>query len=169
MKVPGENLSEFPGVLTAYFSWSGSSEKTAFMIQADKKTDLFHIETSKKYPKSYAMAVAISRKEKTLRQRPELVEKPKNMDRYRKIVLVYPCWWYTCPMAVFSFLDSFETANKELYPICLNGGSGLGTSRKDLIKLYPNAMIKEGLAISGTLAGSAQARKDILEYLKDFQ
>lgn len=153
-------------ILTAYFSWSGCSEKTAEMIKIDKKTDLFHIVTVKKYPEAYGMTVAVSGKEKTLKQRPELFVKPNNMEQYEKVVLVYPCWWYTCPMPVFTFLDSFKIDGKEIFPICHNEGSGLGTSIKDLKRLYPNAVINEGLAISGNMAGSAQAWKDISEYLK---
>lgn len=46
--------------------------------------------------------------EKRQNARPELTEVVDNMDAYDVIYLGYPNWWGTFPMAVFTFLESYD-------------------------------------------------------------
>lgn len=68
-------------------------------------------------------------------------------------------------MAVASFLEEYDFTNKTILHICTNGGSGMGTSEKDLSALLPNAQVKGGLAISG---GSVEnSENEVTQWLKD--
>jgi len=71
------------------------------------------------------------------------------MDRYDTIILGYPNWWGTFPMAVFTFLEEYEFAGKTIPPFCTHEGSGLGGSERDIRKLCPGAKVLPGLAIRG--------------------
>jgi flavodoxin len=53
------------------------------------------------------------------------------------------------PMAVFTFLESYDFSGKTIIPYCTHEGSGLGQSVKDIKKLCPNSRVLDGLAIKG--------------------
>jgi flavodoxin len=86
------------------------------------------------------------------------------MGSYDLIYLGYPNWWGTMPMAVFTFLESYDFSEKTMIPYCTHEGSGMGSSERDIKKLCPNAKMLSGLAIRG---GSVdRADKDIANWLK---
>lgn len=39
------------------------------------------------------------------------------MEQYDKIILCYSIWWHTAPMAVGTFLESYDLTGKTIYPI----------------------------------------------------
>lgn len=80
------------------------------------------------------------------------------MEGVDKIVLGYPNWWGTMPMAVKTFLDSVDLAGVTIAPLCTNEGSGLGGSVGDLKWSYPAAIVTAGLSITGTSAASSTAK-----------
>ncbi len=134
----------------------GNTEVVAQMIQKQTGGDLFHIETVKAYPKDYTETTEVAKNELRAKARPELKNKVENFGAYDVIFLGYPNWWGTPPMAVFTFLESYDFSGKTIVPFCTHEGSGLGHSEKDIAKSCPKATISEGLAIHGTNAGSAE-------------
>lgn len=153
--------------LIAYFSWSGNSEYIANLLKDELKADVFHIETVKKYSSSYAVAVAQVGKERLAKEKIELLNKLENVSDYKKIILIYPAWWFTCPLAVFSFLESIDTTDKIIYPICNHNGSGLGKSIEDIKKICPKSEIKEGFAIKKPDVKKTEIFSAVLEYVKN--
>ena len=89
--------------------------------------------------------------------RPALRSIP-DVSSYDTIILAYPNYWGTAPMAVFTFLESAELSGKTIYPLCTNEGSGLGRSVSD-IKKYADT--GEGLSISGSKVKSAKPQIEI--------
>jgi multimeric flavodoxin WrbA len=77
------------------------------------------------------------------------------MDGVDKLVLGYPNWWGTVPMAVKTFLDAVDLSGVTIAPLCTNEGSGLGGSVGDLRRSYPAARVVEGLSVRGTDAASS--------------
>ena len=65
----------------------------------------------------------------------ELTEMVAEMGSYDVICLGYPDWWGTMPMAVLTFLDSYDFSGKTIVPYCTHEGSGLGSSERDIKKL----------------------------------
>ena len=142
----------------------GNTEVIAKKIQAMTGSDLFEIETVKAYPTDYTETTAVAMDEKKKNARPELTETVDNMDLYDVIYLGYPNWWGTFPMAVFTFLESYDFSGKTIIPFCTNEGSGLGNSERDIKNLCPNANVKPGLAIRG---GSVKnADNEISDWIK---
>ena len=93
--------------------------------------------------------------------RPALKKIPDVSD-YDTIILAYPNYWGTMPMAAFTFLESADLSGKTIYPLCTNEGSGLGKSISD-IKKYAN--VGEGLSLTGS--GVKQAKPIIEKWLKN--
>jgi flavodoxin len=106
----------------------------------------------------------VAQREKRENARPELTEKVVDIDSYDTIILGYPNWWGTIPMAICTFLESYDFSGKIIAPYCTNEGSGMGSSERDIKKLCPNSKILAGLAIRG---GSVdRADKDLANWLK---
>ena len=167
-----------PKSLSAYFSRKGNNyvggsivnlpvgntEVIAKKIQALTGSDLFQIETVKAYPVDYTETTKVSQDELRANARPELTETVADMDAYDLIYLGYPNWWGTMPMAVYTFLDSYDFSGKTIVPYCTHEGSGLGSSERDIKKLCPTAKVLSGLAIKGSTVGRAD--NDVAKWLK---
>ena len=89
---------------------------------------------------------------------------PESMDDYDTVVLAYPNYWGTMPMAVFTFLEQFDFSGKTILPLCTNEGSGMGSSERDIKKTCPGAEVKRGLAITGSAA--AGSKNSVERWLK---
>jgi len=137
-------------VLVVYFSHSGNTKVVAEKISSILDGDIFEIVTVEKYPVKYNLVVNQAKKEIEDQIKPVLLNRLVNFYEYDTIVIGYPMWWYTCPMAVFTFLESYDFSGKVILPFCTHEGSALSTSVEDIKKVIPNAIVKEGLAIRGS-------------------
>ena len=133
----------------------GNTEVIAKKIQELTGSDMFQIKTVKSYPNDYTETTNVARKELSENARPELAETIDDIDSYDVIYLGYPNWWGTMPMAVCTFLDSYDFSGKTIVPYCTHEGSGLGSSERDIKKLCPTAKVLSGLAIKGSTVGRA--------------
>jgi flavodoxin len=133
----------------------GNTEVVARQIQETTGGDLFEIETIKQYPLDYYEATEVSKQELYDAIRPELATSVKDMSSYDVLYLGYPNWWGTMPMAVWTFLESYDFTGKTIIPFCTHEGSGLGNSERDIKRLCPSALVKKGLAIRGSSVKNA--------------
>ena len=122
------------------------------MIQADS----FKIEMKNPYSPVYMTCIDQARKDLREKVRPELVSIPESIDDYDTVVLAYPNYWGTVPMAVVTFLEHFDFTGKTILPLCTNEGSGMGGSERDIRKYAPGAQIKKGLSIIGSEAENSK-------------
>ena len=142
----------------------GNTEVIATKIQKITGSDLFEIFTVKSYPVDYAETTHVAMDEKRQNARPELTSVVDNMDSYNVIYLGYPNWWSTFPMALFTFLESYDFSGKTIIPFCTHEGSGLGNSERDIKILCPNAKVLSGLAIQGGSVGRSD--NEIKDWIK---
>jgi len=133
----------------------GNTEIIAKKIQKMTGGDLFEIDTVKPYPKDYNETTEVAMTEKRANARPNLTKSVKNMVQYEVIYLGYPNWWNTFPMAVFTFLESYDFSEKKIIPFCTHEGSGMGQSENDIRKLCPSAVLEKSTAIKGSSVNSA--------------
>ncbi|HSP47199.1 MAG TPA: flavodoxin, partial [Clostridiaceae bacterium] len=124
----------------------------------------FEIETVKSYPEDYTETTKVAEKELEVKARPELTGTVADMDKYDVIYLGYPNWWGTMPMAVYTFLESYDLSGKTIIPFCTHEGSGMGSSEWEIKKLCRNSKVLPGLAIQGSKV--ARADKEIQDWLK---
>ena len=92
----------------------GNTEVVANMIQKITGGVLFHIESDTAYPNEYQEATEVAKNELRAKARPKLTRQVENMGTYDVIFLGYPNWWGTMPMAVFTFLDSYDFSGKTI-------------------------------------------------------
>ncbi|MDP4227549.1 MAG: flavodoxin [Bacteroidota bacterium] len=145
----------------------GNTEVVAKKIQKLTGSDMFQIKTVEVYPEDYMEATNVAQEELVGNARPELTGTVKDMDSYDVIYLGYPNWWGTMPMAVCTFLESYDFSGKTIIPYCTHEGSGLGRSERDIKKLCPNAKVLSGLAIRGDSVSSADKMLELWLKKKD--
>ncbi len=142
----------------------GNTEVAAATIQKLTGGDLFKIDTVASYPADYHECTEVAKDELRTAARPELVANA-DVTEYDVIILGYPNWWGTMPMAVCTFLEGADCIGKTIAPFCTHEGSGMGRSEKDIRKFCPGAKILNGLAIRGSDTDHAESQ--IAGWLKD--
>lgn len=143
---------------------AGNTEVVAGKIQKLTGGDMFYIETVKSYPTDYHETTQVAKRELNENARPAIKGKVANMQDYDVIYLGYPNWWGTMPMAVMTFLESYDFSGKVIIPFCTHEGSRLGSSVQDIKKACPKAIIKQGLAIRGSDVTNSD--KQVAEWVK---
>ena len=133
----------------------GNTEVIAHKIQDLVAGDLFYIDTKQPYPEDYTEATHIAKEELNNGARPTLTAVVDNMEQYDTIFLGYPNWWGTFPMAVFTFLESYDFSGKTIIPFCTHEGGGLGKSEQDITKLCPNSEMRKAFDIQGSKVKNA--------------
>jgi flavodoxin len=150
-------------ILIAYFSRTGNTEVIANQIRESIGGTVFRIATVDPYPQDYDAVVNVAKREQKNGFRPKLSNPVANMEPYGVVFIGYPNWWSTMPMAVFSFLETYDFSGKNIVPFCTHGGSGLGRSMDDLREICPRSVILDGLAIRGE--NVTAAKKDVGAWL----
>ena len=121
------------------------------------RADSFKIEMKTPYSPVYMTCIDEAKKDLRSGARPELVSIPDSLDEYDTVLLAYPNYWGTMPMAVRTFLDHFDFTGKTVLPLCTNEGSGMGSSERDLKKMLAGAEVRRGLSVTGSRAASSGA------------
>ena len=135
-------------ILVAYFSHTQTTKKVALEIHQRVGGDIFKIETVQAYPAEHRETVDFAEKERDSNARPALKAKVENMESYDVIFLGYPIWWYTLPMSLFTFLESYDLSGKTIIPFSTHGGSRMSGTEEVIRKLQPEARVSAGLAVS---------------------
>ena len=143
----------------------GNTEKVANLIAETIGGNLFKIEQKVPYSPHYKRCTEQALAHKKANVRPELVKLPENLDRYDEIYLGYPNYWGDLPMAVYTFLDTFDWMGKTIYPFCTHEGSGLSGTERKIAAACQGANVKKGLAIYGSSAD--QSGEVVRQWLKE--
>lgn len=133
----------------------GNTEFLARRLAEMTGGTLFHIDTVKPYPIDYHETTKQAMTELQADFRPELTDKVGKMEEFDTVVLGYPNWWGTMPMAVHTFLEQYDFSGKRIIPFCTHEGSGAGHSEKDIQRLCPSAECLPCQAIRGSAVRSA--------------
>ena len=189
-KIDAINISNTQNkILIAYFTWSdntvvenpnsidvdaetsasvlspGNAELIANWIAEETGGDLFSIKTQNKYSSDYDECLNQARKERDNNERPALVGRVNNIDDYDVIFLGFPNWWYTCPMAVFTFIESYDLSGKTIIPFCTHGTGGLSRTIRDLKNLLPdNCEVLEPIGVYRPEVKNSKSR--VLDWLR---
>lgn len=133
--------------LVAYFSKSGKTKVLADKIAEAIGADIFEIKTVKEYPQNYFKTINEARKEFAAKEYPELVGSV-DISEYDKILIGFPVWMATCPMAVMSFLKQHDFSGKDIYPFCTSSMTGCKKGTQDIAKACPNATVHYGVRVN---------------------
>ena len=167
-------------ILVAYFSHAGENYNVgviekgnthiiADMIAEETGADLFEIATVNPYPDTYDECRDVAMQEQNDNARPEIIGPPANLDQYNTIFIGYPIWWGNLPMAVYTFLESYDFSGKTVIPFCTHEGSGLSGTKSSIEKTCSGATVLDGLAVRGSMAQNEQdsARESVTKWLSD--
>ena len=137
----------------------GNTEIVADMIIEKIGADRYKVEPKvDNYPKdSYKRLTEIASKELHDNARPEIKDIIFDISKYDTIFVGAPVWWGDFPMIMYTLFEKVDMNGKTIVPFSTHGGSGLSGFDSKLKRLYPNATITKGLAITGT---DAQNKKD---------
>lgn len=165
-------------ILIAYFSKAGqnfsqgkiveltvgNTKAAAEMMAEMTGGSLLEIRPVVPYPKDYRECGKQAFQELRENARPQLEGLPDSIGLYSDILLGYPNWCGTMPMAVWTFLEKYSFEGKRILPFCTHEGSGVSRSLSDLKKLCPGARLLPALAIEGHKVGESEEL--IREHLK---
>ena len=143
--------------LIAYFSWSGNTEQVARIIQQETDGDLFEIAPAAPYTDDYNELLDIARQEQADTARPELAGRVENWDQYDTVFVGYPNWWSDAPMAVYTFVESYDWSGKTLVPFNTSASGGFGSSLSGLEESAAGASILDGISFTERTLGDAQS------------
>ena len=135
----------------------GNTEIVCGIISELIEADTFKIEMKQPYSAQYMTCIDEAKKDLKENARPELVSMPDSINQYDTIILAYPNYWGTIPMAVATFLEAYDFTGKTILPLCTNEGSGMGSSESDVKKYANGASLKKGLSITGSQAANSKA------------
>ena len=171
-------------ILVAYFSWAenakqddidamtspsvkepGNVAQLATWVSGATGGDLFSIQVKEPYPADWDGCLERANQEKKDNTNPVLRNTVENIDEYDAIYLGYPNWWYSCPMALFSFFDGNDLSGKQVYLFCSHGTGGLAGSVKDISAAIPDAKISDNV-FDVYEEDAASAKDEIVEWIK---
>ena len=141
---------------------TGNTETAAQFIHELTDAPLFKLEPVKPYSLDYTECTKEAQQELRSQARPAVKALP-DISSYDVIYLGYPNWWGTCPMCVFTFIESQNWTGKTVKPFCTHEGSGMGHSESDLKKACAGADVKKGIAIHG--ADVSKSRSSIENWI----
>ena len=79
---------------------------------------------------------------------PELLYDMDPID-FKSVILVYPNWFGSCPMPMFTYLSHHSFEGKKVIPVCVHDGKGIGQTEKHLKAALPGARLMKGISIPG--------------------
>ena len=129
----------------------------AQIIQQETGGDLFEIAPATAYTDDYNELLDIAQQEQSDNARPELAGQVENWEQYDTIFVGYPNWWSDAPMAVYTFVESYDWSGKTLVPFNTSASGGFGRSLSGLEESAAGASILDGIFFTERTLGDAQS------------
>lgn len=148
----GNNGSSYFGgkkVLVAYFSWGGTTQRMAQQIQDITGADMFRIEPVTPYPAEYTPCTEVAREEKDNNARPAIAGTVENWDDYDVVFIGCPVWWWTTPMIIHTFCESYGFQGKTVVPFCTYASTYRDETLAEIVNSTPDAAHLSGEGLTG--------------------
>ena len=165
-------------ILVAFFSMSGETYNVGFVQDGNTKLlanciaglvrgDLFQIIGNNKYPDGHMDRINQASTEMAQNLRPKLIYNVNNFGQYNTVFIGYPIWWGKPPMAVFTFLESYDFTNKKVYLFCTHEGRGSSGTFSLIKNKLPTAHVStDGLEMFGSQARTPSAKNEVQNWLR---
>ena len=153
---------EKSNILIAYFTWAenthvddpesvdvdattsasvlmpGNVGLLAQWIEEETGGDKFSIITEEPYSSDYDTCLNRAIEEHDDNARPAIQGNIKNMGDYDIVFLGFPNWWYSCPMAILTFIEKYDLSGKTIIPFCSHGTGGFAASLRNIGNVLPD-------------------------------
>lgn len=147
-----EPAGEAPRILIAYFTWAENTQVAdpssveedavtsasvllpgnvglmAQWIKEETGGDTFSILTAEPYSSDYDECLDRAIREHDDGLYPALTAKVENIEDYDIVFLGFPNWWYSCPMAILTFIRENDLSGKTIIPFASHGTGGFTAS-----------------------------------------
>lgn len=152
-------------ILVAYFSFGGVTKRVAeYMVEAGAEAT-YRIEA--KNPYSEGDILAANPKARACLEnadpkcRPEISSPNVDIAPYDMIVVGYPNWFLNAPKIIYTFLEKYNFAGKEVALFCTSGGTPVIQSANKIRGAFPNINFVAEKQFSYT-----SNKVDVAEWLK---
>ena len=147
---PGEDPETPNGdskILVAYFSWGGTTQRMAEEIARQTGADIFRIEPVVPYPTDYTECTEVAQEEKNNNARTAIADKVENWEQYDIVFIGCPVWWWTTPMIICTFAESYDFEGKHVVGFCTYASTYRDETLARIVELTPAAdhLTGEGL------------------------
>lgn len=134
-------------ILVAYFSWGGTTQRMAQEIVRQTGANIFRIEPVVPYPTDYTECTEVAQEEKNNNARPTIADEVKNWEQYDTMFIGCPVWWWTTPMIICTFAESYDFKGKTVVPFCTYASTYRDETLARIVELTPDAdhLTGEGL------------------------
>ena len=134
-------------ILVAYFSWGGTTQRMAEEIVRQTGADIFRIEPVVPYPTDYTECTEVAQEEKNNNARPTIADEVENWEKYDTVFIGCPVWWWTTPMIICTFAESYNFDGKTVVPFCTYASTYRDETLARIVELTPDAdhLTGEGL------------------------
>lgn len=175
-------------ILIAYFTWAentsvadpdsvdvdavtsasvlmpGNVGLLAQWIEEETGGDKFSIITEEPYSSDYDTCLNRAIEEHDSNARPAIQGHIENMEDYDIVFLGFPNWWYSCPMAILTFIEEYDLSGKTIIPFCSHGTGGFAASLRDIGSVLPDdcTVLEEFGAYRPEVA---QSQDELLQWL----
>lgn len=122
--------------LVVFFSATGTTKGVAQTIASTTGADTYEILAAQPYTEAdlnwndKSSRTTTEQNDKSVR--PEIGSEKISLDGYSTIYVGYPIWWGEEPRIMDTFAESYDFTGKTMIPFCTSGGSGIGSSGKNL-------------------------------------
>ena len=138
-----------------YYSHSGHTRRLAEQIAKETHGDLLELIPEIPYPQDYSTVVAQAKKELQQKVRPKLKTRVPDLSAYDMLFIGTPNWWNDVPMAVLTFMESYDWTGKTIIPFCTSGGGGFGQGVRSIEAAADGAVFLEGFHVNGSSVDGA--------------
>ena len=133
----GDSQSSVDAASSASLLVPGNTAIMAAHIQRLTGGELFSIQVEEPYPDNYDDCLERAADELDDDARPALKTHVETMDAYDVVFLGMPNWWYSCPMAIKSFVEEYDFSGKTVIPFVAHGTGGISGSVRDMSRCLP--------------------------------
>ena len=163
-----DNTKDVDAVSTATPMPNGESSVKwiADIIHDEVGGDIEPIIPSKDYPLEYDALADAAKAEVDNNERPAFEPLSVDPTKYKTVFIGYPIWWYTLPMVLETFFDTYDLSGVTIVPFNTHAGSRDGNTYNMIREREPNANVIDGIAIAGSDAGSDSAKTQVVEWVK---
>lgn len=135
--------------LIVYFSWSNNTKRLVEDLNKKFNYDILRIERKIPYSTDYNTCAYVEAKEEVEKKiYPEIKELGIDVNKYERILLFFPIWWYTFPMPVGTFIKHIKGYKGEVIVFAnsyTNDPQYMVNSMRDLNNIDVTINFKEGL------------------------
>lgn len=152
-------------VLVAYFSATGNTKALAEYAADALGADLYEIVPEEPYTdedlnyNDRSTRATVEQNDKDAR--PAILGSVANMEQYEIVFLAFPIWWGEEPRIMDTFVESYDFSGKTVIPFCTSGGSGFGSSGRNLQELSTG----DATWLDGERLGSSSSREDMVDWI----